>query len=68
MSTPVADRDQRAADFLRRVADGDTQQQVARDTGYSLRLVRLELTWLKRGIGAVSTTHAVRLATLAGVI
>ena len=66
--TPVADRDQRAADFLRRVADGHTQQQVARDPGYSLRLVRRELTWLKRGIGAVSTTHAVRVATVRGII
>ena len=68
MSAALPDRDQRAADFLRLAADGKSLTEIARATNWSRRTVINDLAWVRLWLGADTTAHAVRLATLAGLI
>ena len=66
--TPVADRDRRAASFLRLAADGKSLTEIARATNWSRRTVINDLADLRTRLGADTTAHAVRLATMRGII
>jgi DNA-binding CsgD family transcriptional regulator len=59
----------RQLDIVRLAANGHTDGAIAHQLGLSLHTVRDQWRWgIKPRLGAVDRTHAVALATLAGLI
>ncbi|WP_049581052.1 LuxR C-terminal-related transcriptional regulator, partial [Streptomyces sp. SBT349] len=58
----------RQLEILRRVADGQTHQQIARALGLAVVTVRVHSAALRAALGARSLAHAVHLAHGAGLL